>query len=663
MFNSSRRLINRLATLCGTNMRTASFILFLALSSASYAADLPKKVTFAEHIAPLVFENCTTCHRSGQVAPFVITNYTETRKHAKMMLHVIQERYMPPWQPETGHVEFINERRLTDNQIALFEKWVETGMAEGDATKTPKLPKFPEGWRLGEPDLIIKMDKPFTVPAEGPDIYQNFVIPTNLPEDKWVSAVEFQATAPNVVHHLLYLLDDSGRAREKARSETKEGPLSFAGMGFRPTGSLGGWAVGAAPVKLPEGLAYPLKKGSDLLLQTHFHLSGKVEQETITIGIHFAKTPPKRTLVPLQLPPAFGLFSNVNIPPGKADFKVQDSFKLPYDVDVIGAGAHAHYIGKTLKATAILPDKTEKQVFSIKDWDFNWQGQYLYKKPFRLPKGTIIRSEVTWDNSKANPRNPNSPPVQVTWGEGSNDEMGSVTLLLVPAQESDATQLRSSIRMHVGEAFIKSRLRGDKIDWEKLGIDPKQQFGGNLPQLPPKKKPSPKSKQFQDLHGKAHDPMQVLDAKAHVLFFVTTECPNANAYIPEINKIAKDYANKSIQCYLVHVDPELTAPGAKKHAEEYKIDMPILRDTQHDLVQSTAVTHTPETAVVLANGTIAYRGRIDDRFPALGKKRLAPTQCELREAIDCIIAEKPITVSRTKVVGCFIPSLPKTSDK
>ncbi|MEZ6139101.1 MAG: redoxin domain-containing protein [Zavarzinella sp.] len=423
---------------------------------------------------------------------------------------------------------------------------------------------------------------------------------------------------------MLYLLDDSGRAREKAQAETKDGPLSFSGMGFRPTGALGGWAVGATPVKLPEGLAYPLKKGSDFLLQAHFHLSGKVEQETITIGIHFAKTPPKRTLIPLQLPPAFGLFANINIPAGKADFKVQDSFELPYDVDVIGVGAHAHYIGKTLKSTAILPDKTEKKVFFINDWDFNWQGQYLYKKPFRLPKGTIVRSEITWDNSDANPRNPNSPPIAVRWGEGSSDEMGSVTLLLVPAEESDAKNLQTSIRTHVTKAFLRSRLRGDKIDFEQLGISPAQ-LRENLPRMrltTPEKDAKPQSKKFQDLDGTDRYPLQLTDATAKVFFFVTTECPNANAYLPEINRIADDYAKNSIQCFLVHVDPELTAATAKKHAKEYQIKLPVLLDSQHDLVQATAVTHTPEAAILLPNGTIAYRGRIDDRFPELGKKEL-----------------------------------------
>ncbi len=454
--------------------RPAAWMVFLLVPSAAVAADpLPDTVTFAEHVAPIVFAQCADCHRPGQVAPFPLLSYADTKKHAKTALRVIKDREMPPWQPAAGHGEFQGERRLSEQQIALFDKWVKTGMAEGDASKTPAAPKFADGWQLGKPDLIVTMDRSFDVPAGGPDIYQNFVLPLNLTEDKWVTAVEFQATAPTVVHHVLYFLDDDGRGRAteaKAAKGKKDAPPGFPGMGFRPSGTLGGWAVGAKPVKLPDGLSLPLPKGADLVLQTHFHPSGKAEKETLTVGIFFADKAPKRTLHRLSLPPLFGLFSQVDIPAGKADFKVSDEFVLPCDVDLVGAGAHAHYIAKTLTMTGTTPDKKEQKLFAIHDWNFNWQGQYLYKEMVRLPKGTVLKGEVTWDNSKDNVRNPNRPPVRLRWGEESNDEMGSVGLMLLAADEKDSDKLKQAIRQHTLGTVVRSRLRGDEIDFERLGL-------------------------------------------------------------------------------------------------------------------------------------------------------------------------------------------------
>ena len=629
--------------------------LVFAPTSARAADDPANAITFAEYIAPLVFEHCAGCHRPGQGTPFSLLTYADARKHAKTMLRVMKDRYMPPWQPEPGYGAIRDERRLSDAQIALFEKWVKSGTVEGDPKKTPALPKFSEGWRLGQPDLVVKMDRAFEVPADGPDIYQNFVIPLGLTEDKWVTAVEFRASAPEVVHHVLYFLDDSKRARVR---DSKDGQPGFPGMGFRPTGRLGGWAVGATPVRLPDGLAYPLRKGSDLVLQTHFHPLGKAVKEVLTVGLYFADGPPRRTLVNLPLPPVFGLFSNIDIPAGRADFKVADSFTLPVDVDLVGVSAHAHYLGKTMKATATLPGGAEKKLFSIRDWDFNWQGQYLYKDYVRLPKGTVIRAEVTWDNSADNPRNPSNPPVRVRWGEGSTDEMGQVGFMMVAADEANAVELRKTITAHLGQIALISRLRGDKIDWKKLGVEPPALWKG-APVEPKKKEPKGPPLRFRDLDGQEQVPLTVDGAKANVLFFVTTDCPISNSYAPEISSLVKDFARQPIRFYAVHVDPDLTPDAARRHAKEYGLTLPIILDTKHQLVTATGVTRTPEVAVLLPDGTIAYRGRIDDRYTGLGKNRQAPSQQDLREVLTAILAGEPVQVPRTEAVGCSIPDLPR----
>ncbi|HEY7152841.1 MAG TPA: redoxin family protein [Gemmataceae bacterium] len=610
--------------------------------------DLPDKVTFSEYIAPIIFNNCTCCHRPGEAAPFKLMSYGDVRKRGKTILDVVERRYMPPWQAEPGHGDFRDERRLSDRQIALLERWVESGMAEGDPQKLPKIPEFPQGWYLGKPDLIVTMDRPFDVPADGPDIYRNFVLPLNLAEDKWVTAIDIRPSARAVVHHALYYYDDKGLARQLDGKDDQPG---FAGMGFRGSGQLGGWAVGAAPAKLPDGLASPLPQGADLVVQTHFHPSGKAEKEILTFGLYFAPKAPARSLVSVQLPPAFGLFNNIDIPPGKADFTVTDSFTLPVDVDLIGVSPHAHYLGKSFRGWAVLPDGKSEKLFRIKDWDFNWQGTYFYKQARRLPKGTVLHAEVIWDNSADNERNPNQPPKRVTWGEGTDDEMGSLRYLVTAADEKDAPALQKAYKFHVRDAILTSIRRGDKIDLKQFGIDPKK-FA------PPAKKPEARGPSVQNLQGENVRPLDVGEAKASVLFFLTPDCPISNSYAPEINAIVRENAEKPLHFHIVYADPDVKVEEARKHAAAFGYRCPVLLDPEHRLVAATGVTTTPEVAVVTADRQVVYRGRIDDLYPEIGVKRRAPTRRDLRDALKAVLAGKPVPTARTKAVGCSIADVP-----
>ncbi|MEM7231069.1 MAG: EF-hand domain-containing protein [Planctomycetota bacterium] len=411
---------------------------------------LPKTVTFSEHIASIVFNNCTSCHRPGEAAPFKLETFKDVKKRGRMIRSVTKSRYMPPWHPVPGHGELADSRRMTDREIALIDRWVQDGMEEGDPEKLPKMPEFPSGWQLGDPDMVVTMKGEYEVPAGGPDIYRNFVIPLDLDEDKWVKAVAIRPGARTVVHHCLYFLDSTGAARKAdARSKTE----GFSGMGFKRTGSLGGWAVGGAARFLPGDLAMPLAKGSDLVLSTHFHPSGKAEKEKTTIGLYFAKKPPSRTLVGFQTPPAYGALAGVSIAAGDKDFWLTGKFEVPVDIDIIGVSGHAHYLCKTMNSIARLPDGKEVPLFRIDDWDFNWQGNYFYKEAIRLPKGTIISSRLTYDNSAGNPRQPHEPPRRIRWGLESTDEMGSVIFTAVAAKERDYRKLKSE----VGRQRIRNR--------------------------------------------------------------------------------------------------------------------------------------------------------------------------------------------------------------
>jgi hypothetical protein len=280
-------------------------------------------------------------------------------------------------------------------------------------------------------------------------VFRNFVIPTKLTEDKWVRGVEFRPSARKVVHHAIFAHVPGGRfaARDGADGRPGFGGMSSVGLTNERSDSqgLGGWAVGATPMMLPEGIAVRLPKGSDFLLQMHFHLSGKPETEKSLIGIYFADKAPEKDFFSVGLPALFGVGAGIDIPPGEKRFTLRDSYTLPGDVSVYSASAHAHYLAKEMKADATLPDGTVKPLIWIHDWDFNWQDAYVYKKPFTLPKGTRIDVTLTYDNSEDNPRNPISPPKRALWGEQSFDEMGSVGFGFEVLHKSDVAAFQETL--------------------------------------------------------------------------------------------------------------------------------------------------------------------------------------------------------------------------
>ena len=377
------------------------------------------KVTYTRDIAPILYANCTGCHREGEVAPFSLLTYKDASKRAEMLAAVTESKLMPPWKVTESAGHMLDERRLTAAQIALIGQWEEAGAPEGDAADLPALPKFTDGWHLGEPDMVVKVGKPFDVPAAGRDIMAYHVVPLNLPEDKYLVAFEYHPGNRKVVHHMIGFLDGSGSAKKKAESSGNGTTyVSFGGPGFLPTGGIGGWAPGAEPRFLPEGIGRPLRKGSDLVMQVHYHPSGKAETDQGEIALYFAKKPV--TQIALNFPL---LNRQINIPPGDEKYERTASLTIPVDVTLFGITPHMHNLGREMKVSATYPDGRQETLIYVNDWDWNWQDQYLYAKPIKLPAGTRIDLYARYDNSKNNPRNPQDPPQRVTWGEQTSNEM------------------------------------------------------------------------------------------------------------------------------------------------------------------------------------------------------------------------------------------------
>ncbi len=438
------------------------FIVLLAFSMALRGAGTPP--TFAHDIAPIVYRNCASCHRPGESAPFSLLSYSDVRKHARQIAAVTKSRFMPPWLPEPGYGAFEDENRLTDAEIGEIGDWVAAGMPEGDASQTPSPPALPDGWQLGAPDLILKASQPFSLPATGANVFWNFVFKPDIPSTRYVRAIEIRPGDKRLVHHANLIVDrlNSGRKMEKTPG------VGFPGMDLdikynfldTPRHFLF-WKPGGAPWSEPDGFAWRLEPGNDLVLNAHLQPSGKPETVQPSIGLYFTDKPPRHFPVLLQLEHDGAL----NIPAGARDFLISDDFRLPVDADVLAVYPHAHYLGKLLEGYATLPDGKREWLIRIPGWDLNRQAVYRYRKPVFLPKGTVISMRFHYDNSAANPRNPNQPPRRVRAGNDATDEMGHLWLQLLPRGPGDR-------RRELEEAAMQHRVEkypDDYVSYLDLG--------------------------------------------------------------------------------------------------------------------------------------------------------------------------------------------------
>lgn len=380
----------------------------------------PSEVTYTRDIAPILYAECAECHRPGEVAPFSLLTYDDAKKRAEWLAEVADKRLMPPWKAEPNHGRFLGERRLTDAQIELFDAWAAAGAPEGDAADLPPLPEFASGWRLGEPDLVLTAPTTVTVPADGEDVFQHWIIPIDIPEDKMMVGYEFHPGNPAVVHHAVLLMDTMGAGRAKDKETPEPGYTTFGSIGIPVGGVLGVWTPGMTPRFLPEETGFEIPAGADLVMQLHLHPSGKQEDDQSSVGIYFADKPPKKKIA--RAPLVTGTIV-IDIPPGEDRYKITSSIDIPTDITLVSLLPHMHLIGREMKLTATLPDGSVEPLMWIRDWNFYWQDNYVYRDPVKLPKGTRLDIVSYYDNSAENPFNPSAPPQRVLFGNGSTDEM------------------------------------------------------------------------------------------------------------------------------------------------------------------------------------------------------------------------------------------------
>lgn len=393
-------------------------------SVATFAASTDAaKPTFTKDVAPIMFNRCVECHRSGEVAPMSLTNYKEVRPWAKAIKERVVARAMPVWLADPHYGSFRNDRRMSQAEIDTIAKWVDTGAPEGNAKDMPALPKFETGWTYGKPDQVFDIGQDYEVPAEGVVAYKYFTVPTNFTEDKWVSVAEIHPGNRGAVHHIIVTVVDPGKTT----------PRSGEGDAL-----LVGYAPGEQPLKLEPGTAKLIKAGSSLRFQVHYTPNGTAYKDRSFVGLTFAKESIK-----FQAMTGNALTYNFKIPAGDPNYEVKSTWTAKKDIDLVGLMPHMHVRGKDFKYTITYPDGRQEVILDVPKYDFNWQLNYELTKYMSLPAGTRIDCVAHFDNSANNRYNPD-PTKDVKWGDQTWEEMmiGWFTYV-VPAPNSVSGAIKS----------------------------------------------------------------------------------------------------------------------------------------------------------------------------------------------------------------------------
>ncbi|HKS83685.1 MAG TPA: hypothetical protein VJR23_19440 [Candidatus Acidoferrales bacterium] len=394
------------------------------LARARFAASAPNApVTFYKDVLPILQQHCQSCHRAGEIAPFPLVTFEQARAKAQKISAAVSERKMPPWfaDPCCGH--FSNDPSLSPAEIATLVHWAKSGEIEGDAHDAPPSPHWVEGWNIPQPDNVVEMPKPVELSAQGDIEYTYEIVPTGFTQDKWVEMSEIRPSSRANVHHaVVYVRPPGSKWLAHApigvpfTASDLTGEQDRRDAHWTDADVLLVYAPGSSPDNWPAGMAKFIPAGSDLVFQMHYISRGHPARDRTSIGLVFAKQPPKQRVLTLQL-----TNDHFVIPPGVPDFRVEVHGTLPNDATLLSFLPHMHLRGKQFDFNIIQPGGRIETLLRV-HWNFYWQRSYRLAKPMPLRAGTMLQAVAIYDNSRDNPHNPD-PTASVTWGDQTYDEM------------------------------------------------------------------------------------------------------------------------------------------------------------------------------------------------------------------------------------------------
>ena len=401
-----------------TSRYTCAAVLGAAILGLNATAATP---TFSKDVAPILYKNCASCHRPGDIAPMPLLTYEQARPWAKSIREKVALGQMPPWHAEAPRGTFSNDRRLTDQDKDTLLRWATNGAPAGDAKDLPPLPNFTEGWEIGAPDAVFSIPAAYDVPAAGTINYQYFTVPTNFAGEKWVQAIEVRPGARSVVHHVLVFCREPGAAgRPPAFVPVVPAPPAGQNQQQASFGRgtlIATTAPGTNAMTFQPGAAMRIGPGAVLTFQIHYTANGKATSDRTSVGMIFAKEPPK-----LEIRNSAFVNLKLRLPAGASDEAVDSAIEFNQDSHIWALFPHTHLRGKSWEYRLVHPDGRSEVVLSVPKYDFNWQTYYVFAKPLAVPKGSRLEATAHYDNSAANAWNPD-PKVEVRWGEQTWQEM------------------------------------------------------------------------------------------------------------------------------------------------------------------------------------------------------------------------------------------------
>ncbi|HEY5691990.1 MAG TPA: hypothetical protein VIS49_11075 [Cyclobacteriaceae bacterium] len=411
-------------------MRSIIFA-FVMVGSGVFA----QTVTYYQLIEPIIINNCASCHKPGGIGPFSLQSYNEVSAKGNFIAHVTKTKYMPPWKADPTFQHFRNERLLKQEEIQLIQQWVKDGMPKGKKSKR-KLDLAPSAESASKPDLSVSMQKPFTIPDKSIEEFRFFSIPTNLNEDKYVSAIEFIPGNRRQVHHSRIMTDTTNDIRAiDGMSELDPRVKQFQKTPLVDE-FLYGWVPGNDNIFFPPGSGKLLYKDTDLILNMHYSPSSIKQEDQSTINFFFSDVKVERIVQTLTLREVdivnqpFYIFAETT-----PTFFI--NYRVPKDMSIISVLPHMHFIGKNFKATAETPTGESIPLIRINEWDFNWQMTYQYEKLIKIPAGSYIRVEAQYDNTSDNKANPFSPSRNIGYGWSSTSEMCNLIIYYLDYKDGD----------------------------------------------------------------------------------------------------------------------------------------------------------------------------------------------------------------------------------